>query len=251
MRILLGAAALLTTTAGGPGALAQALTPRANAGDTVLHIVAEGRTRTRADDISIIVRVVASGDTAEAARAALAAKVDVLTKALVTAGIDRGSITVSAARLPFGFVGNEAIVDDEGAPPVPAQAAPRGKRSSSSLIQIKLSDPARIKMVTAVLDGRDEAMSLPPALALKDDSKARRTAATEALSRARAEADSYASALGLRVAGIAQVSNFAAVNVGEEPNYSQMMILAMQGGDPGDDVVTRVRVTMDFILAPR
>lgn len=248
MKTIWAGAAMLTAFCGSE-ALAQGTVRAVTAGETVLHIVAEGRARTRADEITIVVSVGASGDTAEAARAATVAKVDALTKALVAVGIDSGSITVSSLRQPFGFVGNEAITE-EGVTSITAMTAPRGKRSASSMVQIKLSDPARIKSVTAVLDGRDEAMSLPPALALKDDGAARRTAATDALSRARAEADTYASALGLRVAGIAQVSNFAAVNAGEEPNYVQMM-MAMQVGDPGNDVVTRVRVTVDFILTSR
>ncbi|MBC9034664.1 SIMPL domain-containing protein [Sphingomonas sp. JC676] len=244
------AAAMLTAVFFPPHALAQNGVRAAAIGETVFHIAAEGRTRTRADDITLIVSVTGSGDTAEASRRAAAAKLETLTKALVAAGVDRGSITVSNVRQPFGFVGNEAYVSENVELPnvtmdVPA---PRAKRSSA-MLQIKLSDPARIEAVRAVLDSQGEAMSLPPLLSLKNDSTARRAAATDALARARAEADIYASALGLRVAGIAQLSNFAS-NPGEDPNYIQTM-LAMQMGDPDNEVVTRARVTVDFILAPR
>jgi uncharacterized protein YggE len=87
---------------------------------------------------------------------------------------------------------------------------------------------------------------------LKNNSEARRSAIANAIARARADAETYASVIGYRIARIAKLSN---QNLPELVNDDYAALLQGVGSSysdaPAGHVVTKARVQIDFVLLPR
>lgn len=224
-------------------------TPVAN--EVPLGISERGSVHSRPDRITINVPVMASAETAAAARAANQAIVDKLIRDLLAQGLDRDAVQLApTGGAAFGFVGNEAYdPDNPVAPNLPGASTKR--RTATSLLQIKLHDQAGIETVRRVLDLDDQAMAGPPQLALADDGDARRQAATVAIAKARADADAYAASVGMRVSRMTRVSNYGPAGSGD--NYTTVAdnIMAMAQGQTTSDVTTSATVWIDFMMVPR
>ena len=127
--------------------------------------------------------------------------------------------------------------------------------SLNSAVEIRLRNPDKVGELTRALQeaGLDLYTSAP-VYAPGDQSGARRTARSEALSAARADAEAYAAALGLRVVRIVRVT---------ERMGMDLMSLAMSESSPmrnmfqqleqsqGPDIPTYVAVGVDFALGPQ
>jgi uncharacterized protein YggE len=231
-----------TQTAPDPAALHQAT------GEVLLQVSAMGSVHNPADDITITIPITASSNTAIAARAANQAVIDRIKRALVAKGIDPNAISLAPMNSPrIGFIGNE--VDMSGFPSQGVDMA-QNRKTANSVLQVKLSNRAGIRTVRDVLDAEDQGMAGAPAFSLKDDRAAHQAAVKDAIAKARAEAESYAAALGLHVVGITRVSNQGPEGANPEAYLAVMRAMNGQGGE-SDDVVTEARVWIDFKLAPR
>lgn len=240
----------MITGLGATPAAAQASANTALApGEVLLQISANGSSRDKADTVTILVPISTTGATASAARAANEASIERLKKALVARGVPAGSASVVPMQGSFGFIGNETANLD--LLPGTAFAAAGREKSARSLIQIILTNPAMMSAVRAALDAENQAMTGPPVYALKDDRPASAAASADAIAKARRQADLSAAALGLRVARIVRVSNYGE-QTNEVPDYESMARMMMGArADEGDQVVTRARVWIDFVLQPR
>ncbi|MEO7690211.1 MAG: SIMPL domain-containing protein [Sphingomonas sp.] len=229
-------------TAPDPAALHQAR------GEVLLQVSAMGSVHNPADDITITIPITASSSTAIAARAANQAVIDRLKRALIAKGIDPNAISLAPMNSPrIGFIGNET--DMSGFPSQGLNMA-QNRKTANSVLQVKLSETAGIRTVRDVLDAQDQGMVGAPAFSLKDDRAAHQAAVKDAIAKARADAESYAAALGLHVVSITRVSNQGPEGAFPEAYLAVMRTMTGQGGE-SDDVVTEARVWIDFKLAPR
>ena len=247
MMVFLGA--MFAISAAGAQVPTDTGSARVAPGEVLLQLSARGSVHSPADLITINIPISASGDTAIAARAADQATLDRVKHALVAKGIDPNAITLAPMNATrIGFIGNEGDYPAAASPEGPGAALNR--KTAQAMLQVKLSDPARVQIVRDVLDSENQAMAGAPTFSLKDDRIAHRAAIADAIARARSDAEAYAAALGLHVVGIIRVSNQDQATQDAE-SYADMMRQMMGQGEGSNDVVTQARVSIDFRLAPR
>nr|WP_197277144.1 SIMPL domain-containing protein [Sphingomonas profundi] len=211
-----------------------------------------GQVRSRPETARFRLTVTARANSAAAARNACDAAQRDLQAKLRSVGVPDAAITVlPPVTSQIGFIGNEAYSDDET--PNPAGAAAllamaRQQKIATVGVQIELTDMNRLASVRQVLLDREDVTAQPPTLSLRDDTAARRAAISQAIAKAKEEAEAYAAALGLRVSRIVRVFDPAATS--EQPQVWSQMITLMNGGT-GTEVVTDARVGMEVVLAPR
>ncbi len=219
-------------------------------GEVLLEIFAQGESTNQADSITVIVPIFATGETAAIARTANQAIIDRLLKALVDRGIDRNSISAPLPRPTLiGFIGNEAYLAEPNPNVNPKNAE---IRTAQSLLRIRVADLVSLQKVYEALDSQNQAITGRPIMELKNNSEARRSAVADAIARAHADAETYASAINYRIARIAKLSN---QNLPELVNEDYVALLQGVGSSynnaPVGDVVTKARVQIDFVLLPR
>lgn len=249
MRGFVGAALLSIAPIATAAANAQA-TNIAAPGAIELRLSATGQSVNRADYVTIYVPISTTGETASAARSANSAAITAVTNALVSHGVDRGAVTLLPATARFGFVGNEAY--DPDTPQAPqGLAAMMARKTAFSTLQIRLSDPALVGRVRDALDEQNQAMSGAPLYSLKDERAAKNAAISDALAKARQDAEAYAVPLGLRVDRITSVSNYGDTTptVPDVNFFARMMAGAQEG--PANSVTTSAQVWVNFVLVPR
>jgi uncharacterized protein YggE len=149
----------------------------------------------------------------------------------------------------MGFVGNEMTGDYE-LPAGTAEQLNHLVNMSSRSLEIVVRDLAAAERVRGALRQVGAGQVIGPLYELSDDAEARDAARRAALGRARADAEAYAAAMGMRVARI--------VRVGARPandSASAIMIAAMtraqRAGLDEAAVETEVRLAVDVALAPR
>lgn len=221
------------------------------AGEVLLQISAQGSVSSAPDRITVTVLLSAAGATSSAARAAAQAKANKVTAALVAAGIPADAISQGPGT-SLGFMGDVQL---EGlANTLPQVVTGSGtelamtKRSTTSLL-IRLSNVGMVARVNSVLDAQDEAMAGRPTMELLKDAPARQAAIADAIKKARADADAYATALGMQVVRFVRVSNQAA---NAFDSAAQMVEMFSNRRNSIENVVTTdAGVWIDFILAPR
>ncbi|TRW14188.1 SIMPL domain-containing protein [Glacieibacterium frigidum] len=234
------AAAPLAAQAPGPVALSP--------GEVLAQVSGSGQVRSRPDEARIRLTLSARADTDAAARQAGQTALRDLRARLRDAGVPEAAITVLPSAEQMGFVGNEAYGDDDTADTRALMAVVQRRKTAKVGVQIGLTDMSQLAAVRRILLEMDNVIAQPAMLSLRDERPARGAAITEAIAKARAEADAYASALGLRVGRIVRVFNPAAT-VEQPPVWAQMA--ALVNGSRGDEVVTDARVGMDVVLVAR
>lgn len=140
-------------------------------------------------------------------------------------------------------------------PPIRVELVPpHPEPSVNSNIEIVLRDAAKVDTLLAAIRQAGGATYGRPRFTLSDDTQVRRAARAEALAKARAEADAYASSLGMRVARMVRVTERGTVD------FMSVMLGEMTGGPEGlrnlrepsgGKVPVLVFVGVDFVLAPR
>lgn len=207
-------------------------------GETLLQLSAAGQVSNPTERIalSFIFRCTAATD--EAARV-LHDKQWPLVKAELIAA---GASAVSDIGEPLGFIGNEAYEDFSSAPARPSVAM-----SSHSL---KVDDMSKWPAIRTVLARHKIDLTVATqtgAASLRDDTSARRQAVAQAITKARREADSYATPLGLKVGRILRVSDSS-----DAANMQTWMTMMLQRQQRSlETVETVATVTMEFALIPR
>ena len=207
---LFGAAANAQTLGGGAGSSPVATQPLA-AGEVLLEVNATGTVTTRADLVTLTATASAAGANAAEARRNLSAALDGLAAAARANGVAAGDISVTSS-------GRNVFLADAMRDMAAAQAASgarQGARGATALpaptaqgeLQIRLRSPERLEALRSALDAPGAATVAAPAYALSDTRAARASARTQAIAMARADAESYAQALGMRVLRIVRVTD--------------------------------------------
>jgi uncharacterized protein YggE len=213
----------------------------AKEGETILHVEAIGEVRTPADYIAISVPIQTTGVTAAAARETNQAAIVKFKAGLSTVGIAPAEII---SKTPIsGFWGNASA--DEGGEGGIVMTTQMPKRSANSLFEIRVHSLAQLSKVREVLDAQDLTMLGGPRPVLNDDSSAKSAAIGNAITKAKREADAYASTLGLKVVRVARAGNDCTP---ERNDIEAMMARWSTGIGSGDNmVVTSSSACLDVI----
>ena len=232
MRILL-AAALLSAPA---PALAQSDVPIAG---TLLDVNAQGRTTRTPDVATIRAGVVAAAPTAAAALSDQAERMARVLQALRRAGVaDRDIATATVGLQP------QYVYQDKEPPRI------TGYQATNS-VSVRFRDVKRAGTIldTLVASGANQIDG--PDLSIDQPDSALDEARLDAMRRARARAELYAKAAGLRVVRIVSINEGAAMDDGPRPPIAYARLAAAEAAPtqiaPGERDVT-VAVNVRFLL---
>lgn len=189
------AASVLTMAA--PALAQTALTPLVP-GETLLEVESRGEVTVRPDAAFVGVGVVTTGTTAAEATAANAEQMAKVIAAIRKAGVEERYVRTQQINVEPRFARANPS-DDQGQPQITGYVA----RNGVNVTVVKLAVASDV-IGAAFANGANSVSG--PNLGLLDDSAATADARRDAIARAKAEADAYATALGLRVARILRVS---------------------------------------------
>lgn len=211
--------------------------------EVLLEINGLGITRSRADIVRLSVAVSGRGETGEQARAAATALADRVTAAARGAGVAEADVRVT---LGVSGMDPDMIQAMQAAgQPVPQSLA------ASGIVQITLRDPSRIEQLRAAVRGAGIADLPEPEYRLSDDREARRLARQDALRTARADADAYAAAMGMRVVRIVRVTERLGMDLFGSMVSAPEILMEWRNQNRGREIETRIFVGVDFALAPQ
>lgn len=241
------AAALALTTS---PALAQVATPvpTLGAGHTLLTVTAEGSSTAEPDMAMFTAGVTTQGDTASAALAENSRKMTQVVAALKRAGLAEKDVQTSNLNLNPVYAPPRRLPD--GSIEEQAQKIVGYQVSNQvSVKQRKLSDYG--KVIDALVSAGANQVNGPNFMLAKPKA-AQDQARAEAIRIARARADLYAQAAGLKVAGV--------VSISESGGYAPQPVMYRRGAMDvaaapappvmGGELETNVNVTVQFELAP-
>jgi uncharacterized protein len=212
-------------------------------GETLLKVEAEGEALSRPDMMEIEAAVVTTGSNARDALRANSALAERLIEAVRAAGVEARDVRTSDLSVRPRVKGGE---DDDEA------ARPRilGYLARNSL-SVRLRDLARTpEILEALLEaGANEVDG--PTFRLADPKSALEAARRDAIAKARAEAETYSDALGMRIARVLNVSE-------RREDYGRGGEIIVTGTrrnngppvEPGE-LATEVTVWIDYALAPK
>lgn len=239
-----------------------ATAPQLAPGEVLLQVNGLGNVRSPATLATVTGTADARGATEAEARQALQAKVREMTAAARAAGAGADDIRVgdeTVSRIDEGIYAAEMPVDTAapGAGQAPRERTPFFAQRT---VTVRLRDAARARALNARFGGY---RSTPgyyfaaggPVYELVDESGPRRAARAQAIANARADAESYAAALGMRIVRVLQVTergglDFLSMTVSE----SNALIRAMRSFSSAQaegQVETYAVVGVDFVLGPR
>ncbi len=246
MKLMTGSMAMVVaaTLAGAPAAAqqgaAQTVEPLVPASGAVLEVSAEGRT-TRVPDLATIrAGVVSQAATAAAALSDNAQRMARVLTALKRAGVaDRDIATATVNLAPqYRYADNQ--------PP-----AITGYQATNS-VTIRFRDVARSGAILDALVAQGANQIDGPTLSIDKPDAALDEARTDAVKRARAKADIYAAAAGLRVVRVVSISEAGQDSGGGDPVRPMMMMRVRAEAAPtqiapGEKDVT-VTLSVRFLL---
>lgn len=221
------------------------------AGEVLLEVDALGTSVAAPDRARIQLSFTSRAATPQASRAAVQALVRQATDAARAAGVAPADILPPRASGPaIGFVGNEAPEAYE----LPAQAATQiGERVhvATRRLDILVRDPARAEQMRDALERAGVENVSGPFYELSDDRAARREARARAIADARARAEDFAAAAGLRVGRIVRISERLASDSAGWTVLAAMVERSPQSRSGTMSVETQAHVSVDFALAPQ
>ncbi|HEY0149295.1 MAG TPA: SIMPL domain-containing protein [Allosphingosinicella sp.] len=240
------ALALAGVTAPATPAAAQDVAISLAPGEVLLKVEAEGEHLARPDVVSIQAGVVTTGRTAKEALAANAQLANRLVLAVRGAGVEPRDMQTSNLAVTPQFARDRMDRDEEeGVRSITGYVA----RNTLALRLRDLSKAADI--INALFEaGANEVRG--PRFSLSDPAPAIRAARLAAVAAARAEAETYAEALGMRVSRVLRVSEREPFDTDEEGGSIIVTGSAIRPAplEPGE-VSTSGRVWIDYALAPR
>lgn len=211
--------------------------PRLKDGEVLLQVSASGRTETRPDEARITVGVANTAATAAAASSANAEVMSRLTTALGRLGVrpdDLQTRNVSLARIDYG--------------------PQRGRFRAENLVDVRIRDIAKAGEAIAVATDAGGNVVSGPNLRIGDPERGDNAAYAAAYKAARARADAYAGAAGLKVARVLAIRDGGLH--GPVPSYERDAamgsVAAQEAAPPVHAGVSarEVRVRVDFALKP-
>jgi len=214
-------------------------------GEVLLEIAAEGRASAPGDRAIFNLVLVGRGSTVAQARAGLERQRTQLAAALRPLGIMQNDVgapdPVSPAR--FGFVGNERVVESMAA----MQA---GEKFRQEPVQVTVRDVAAAARVQSALEDAGFEPS-GPNYQLSDDAAIARRARAAALVEARARAEQYAEAAGMRIVRILRISERPDVSPFGSEGLTLVRTMMQQSSSSTRAVERTSNLAVDFAIAPR
>jgi uncharacterized protein YggE len=240
---LAGLAAALALAALPAGAAAQDIAIALLPGEVLLKVEAEGEHLDRPDMMSLSAGVVTTGRSAKEAMTANATMANRLLAAVRQAGIEPRDVQTSRLTVAPQY-DRERDGEESSVRRITGYVA----RNSLGL---RLRDLGKAPdIVNALFEaGANEVNG--PTFSLQDPEPALKAARVAAVAEARSEADTYAAALGMRIARVLRVSERSSFE-GEDAGYitvtgSRIPLTPLEPGE----ISTRVRVWIDYALVPR
>jgi uncharacterized protein YggE len=224
-------------------------------GEVLLQLNGTGRVTTRADFVTFSVTLSASAATEAEARRDAEAQMARILAAVRGAGVPQADIVTEqvhvtqepSMELAADMIANAMEVDISTEPPPP----PPEHRAYAS-VDVRVRDIARLPALTRAAEDAGGAVGPLPQYALNDPSGPRRAARVQALASARAEAEAYAAALGMRVARVVRVTERLGMDfLSMMMNDRELRRRAQEEETQGPDIATSVIVGVDYALAPR
>jgi uncharacterized protein YggE len=230
---------LLTTLA---GCSARAPDPRGVERDEVLvQVSASGRAEAKPDEARFTAGVETIAATSAEASARNAKTMNAVTSALAGLGVKREDLQTQALRLSRIDYGPN-----------------RGRFQAQNLVEVRMRDVTRAGEAVAAVTQVGANVVSGPSLAISDPENASRAAYAAAYRAARARAEAYAGAAGMRVARVLAIRDGGG---GEPPRtYDAAMgaetaaVAPQQVSAPPVEAgrtTSQVRVRVDFALAPK
>lgn len=223
------------------------------AGEVLLEVNALAYVTSRADRATLSVVVSAEGADAPAARRATEAKLARVVAAVRAAGIaaediDAGRVTTSVG---YPLVTAEMAIATAAARTA-TEAEPTRTATGNATLTITIRNVDRVEPVRDVLAANEVESYMPPDYRLVENSAQRREARLQAMRKARADAESYAASLNMRIVRVVRVT--------ERLGLGGLGLIASEADTVGNlfsrswrrspEVDTIVTVGVDFALAP-
>lgn len=232
--------------------------------EVLLELSANGTVTTRADLVTVQVQINGGGATEEEARRAAEAQVARVTQVARSAGVaaadvEAGEITTMPVMDMMTADMNAMVMTENSMDmgmtedlTVTNMAMGELTANAAVMVEIRLRNVDRLEALNRALDEAG-IMAVPmPVYSLADPAAPRRAARAQALAAARADAEAYAAALGLRVVRVARVSERVGTDFFSMMMNESMMRRSMNGGAQNEpDIQTTMIVGVDYVLAPR
>lgn len=252
LTLVLAASQPLSATAQAP-----VMTQPLAAGEVLLEVNALGFVTTRADRATLSISITGSGETEAAARAAAERNIAEVRAMLRAQSVADADIRVQPITAYVdSTVATEAnamtmdMMDENMTAPAPVPTA-----SANAQTEIIVRNVDRVPAIQAALMERGIYALSGASYALNDDSVPRRQARAQALQKARADAESYAASLNMRVVRVVRVTERLGFDLlslaGSESQLVTQLFSPMMMRANGGQVPTIVAVGVDYALAPR
>lgn len=218
--------------------------PPLAAGEALLETDGEGFVRTPADFATISAALYGSGDTREAASRSVEEEVRRVSALAIAMGASPSDIRVDPSD------DRVRLAASEGA----ASGGVRQSRAARRIV-IRLRDVARAAELHRIVTRNDPAVHYVGLVyGLDDDAGPRREARRLALAAARADAEAYAAALGMRIVRTLRISERDVLDFPVMPGAERSTVEAwipsfVRRGRP--EVETAAIVGVDYVVAPR
>lgn len=249
MRLVIAAAALALAApaaaqpTGAPAPLAR--------GEVLLEVNAVGVDQAAATRASFTIYATGRGRTAEEAARTLRIAEERVLAAALAAGARRPDVV--ALTSDTGRVADEEVVEAVEGVANAGEARAR-EHIARTTIEVRLRGRSTTETLRRVVLENESLMAGEAVFELDDERAARRRARTDAITKARADAEAYADALGMRIARIMRVTE----RIGDQTLSSALLEprlisrLAGRGRVQTDGIVeTFAMVGVDYVLAPR
>lgn len=215
----------------GPGGLER--------GETLLQVSATGQNETRPDEARFGAAVVTFATTAEAASQLNATKMTAVIAAIRALGIDEKDIqtsNVSVSKVDWG--------------------PNRGKYQANNSVSVRVRDVAKAGPAIAAATAAGANNISGPDLRVSDPEKASRSAYASAFKAARARADTYAEAAGLKVIRVLRIRDGGTPSMPMPVEMYDMAVAQEAAPAPPPPVMagtsqSTAQVSVDFALGPK
>ena len=245
---LAGLAAALALAALPAAAAAQNVPIALNPGEVLLNVQAEGQHRSRPEVMTITAGVVTTAPTAREALTANSALANRLVDVVRAKGVEPRDVRTTELSVDPQL---EELSDDAAERAEREGRAPRilGYVASNKL-ELRLRDLAKAPDLIDALFVAGANSVRGPAFSLADPAPAERLARRAAVAAARLEADTYAEALGMRIARVLRISERGEFDSDDGYIVVTGSRIRSTPIEPGE-LTTRIRVWIDYAMVPQ
>jgi uncharacterized protein YggE len=237
---LLAAAVLFSPAAAAAQSVPIALAP----GEVLLQVDAQGEHRARPDVMTVTAGVITTGKTAREALAANSELANRLIDAVRRAGVEPRDVRTAELSVDPQFSEGDRSGNDNRVPRILGYTA-------SNRLELRLRDLGKASDIVDALFAAGANSVRGPVFSLADPKPAQREARRSAVATAREEADTYADALGMRVARVLRVSERGGFETRDGENIIVTGSRVSRTPVKPGELSTRIDILIDYALVPR